>query len=96
MEQRASRAVGGARSGGGARHASWPEEADDGAEAGEGLAPRSAAAQAAAAAELQQLRVEDLGSTNGTYVNGQKLSGAVPLKRGDHVRIGGTVLEVDA
>jgi ACS family sodium-dependent inorganic phosphate cotransporter len=60
MEQRASRAGGGARSGGGARHASWPEEADDGAEAGEGLAPRSAAAQAAAAAELQQLRVEDL------------------------------------
>lgn len=42
------------------------------------------------------LLVEDLGSTNGTYVNGQKLNGSVPLKRGDRVRIGGTVLEVDA
>jgi len=42
------------------------------------------------------LHVEDLGSTNGTYVNGQKLTGAAPLKRGDQVRIGSTVLEVDA
>jgi pSer/pThr/pTyr-binding forkhead associated (FHA) protein len=38
---------------------------------------------------------EDLGSTNGTYVNGRKLTGAVLLKRGDQVRIGSTVLEVD-
>jgi pSer/pThr/pTyr-binding forkhead associated (FHA) protein len=39
--------------------------------------------------------VEDLGSTNGTYVNGQKLTGTVMVKRGDLVRIGSTVLEVD-
>jgi hypothetical protein len=39
--------------------------------------------------------VEDLGSTNGTYVNGQKLTGTVLVKRGDLVRIGSTVLEVD-
>jgi hypothetical protein len=39
--------------------------------------------------------VEDLGSTNGTYVNGQKLTGAVLVKRGDLVRIGSTVLEVE-
>jgi hypothetical protein len=38
---------------------------------------------------------EDLGSTNGTYVNGRKLTGAVLLKRGDQVRVGSTVLEVD-
>jgi hypothetical protein len=41
------------------------------------------------------LYVEDLGSTNGTYVNGRKLTGSVLVKRGDQVRIGGTVLEVD-
>jgi len=39
--------------------------------------------------------VEDLGSTNGTYVNGQKLNGTALVKRGDLVRIGSTVLEVD-
>jgi hypothetical protein len=39
--------------------------------------------------------VEDLGSTNGTYVNGQKLTGTALVKRGDLVRIGSTVLEVD-
>jgi pSer/pThr/pTyr-binding forkhead associated (FHA) protein len=42
------------------------------------------------------LYAEDLGSTNGTYVNGKKLTGEVLLKRGDQVRIGSTVLEVDA
>jgi pSer/pThr/pTyr-binding forkhead associated (FHA) protein len=41
------------------------------------------------------LFVEDLGSTNGTYVNGQKLSSTALVKRGDLVRIGSTVLEVD-
>jgi hypothetical protein len=39
--------------------------------------------------------VEDLGSTNGTYVNSQKLTGTALVKRGDLVRIGSTVLEVD-
>jgi hypothetical protein len=38
--------------------------------------------------------VEDLGSTNGTYVNGEKLTGSALVKRGDQVRIGSTVLEV--
>ena len=42
------------------------------------------------------LYAEDLGSTNGTYVNGKKLTGAVLLKRGDQMRVGSTVLEVDA
>jgi hypothetical protein len=41
------------------------------------------------------LFVEDLGSTNGTYVNGQKLSSTALVKRGDLVRSGSTVLEVD-
>jgi pSer/pThr/pTyr-binding forkhead associated (FHA) protein len=39
--------------------------------------------------------VEDLGSTNGTYVNGRKVTRAQPVRRGDRVKIGATVLEVD-
>jgi len=38
--------------------------------------------------------VEDLGSTNGTMVNGQSITHQVPLGRGDKIAIGGTVLEV--
>src|SRR4051812_79409 len=32
--------------------------------------------------------VEDLGSTNGTYLNGQPLNGPQPLHPGDRIRIG--------
>ncbi len=32
--------------------------------------------------------VEDLGSTNGTYLNGEQLSGPQPLHPGDRIRIG--------
>ncbi len=35
--------------------------------------------------------VEDLGSTNGTFVNGERISGARPLSEGDEVRFGDTV-----
>ena len=38
--------------------------------------------------------VEDLGSTNGTFLNGRKLGTATKLKAGDHLQIGSTVLEV--
>jgi pSer/pThr/pTyr-binding forkhead associated (FHA) protein len=38
--------------------------------------------------------VEDLGSTNGTFLNGRKLATATKLKVGDHLQIGSTVLEV--
>ena len=40
--------------------------------------------------------VEDLGSTNGTYLNTRKVSSAVPLQRGDKLKIGSTVMEVAA
>jgi pSer/pThr/pTyr-binding forkhead associated (FHA) protein len=40
------------------------------------------------------LEVEDLGSTNGTYVNGEKIEGSRALSEGDKLRIGTTVLEV--
>jgi hypothetical protein len=32
--------------------------------------------------------IEDLGSTNGTYLNEQPLTGPQPLHAGDHIRIG--------
>lgn len=37
------------------------------------------------------LSVEDLGSTNGTFINGKRLSGAVALKNGDMIGLGETV-----
>jgi pSer/pThr/pTyr-binding forkhead associated (FHA) protein len=37
--------------------------------------------------------VEDLGSTNGTYVNGMRLAAPVVLRPGDHLQVGVTVLE---
>jgi pSer/pThr/pTyr-binding forkhead associated (FHA) protein len=40
-----------------------------------------------------QVLVEDLGSTNGTFVNQAKVTAAVPLTRGDRLRVGNTVLE---
>jgi pSer/pThr/pTyr-binding forkhead associated (FHA) protein len=36
------------------------------------------------------LYVEDNGSTNGTYVNGQKAVGATPLRSGDAIGVGST------
>jgi pSer/pThr/pTyr-binding forkhead associated (FHA) protein len=38
--------------------------------------------------------VEDLGSTNGTYLGQRKLEGPVPLEIGVPLRIGKTVLEL--
>ena len=42
----------------------------------------------------EQLWVEDLGSTNGTYVNSERISKAVRLGKGDMLQIGSTVFEV--
>lgn len=39
--------------------------------------------------------VEDLGSTNGSYLNGQKLSRMMPINKGDRLQMGATVLEAD-
>ena len=41
-----------------------------------------------------RLVLSDLGSTNGTYVNGRRVSTPVDLSRGDAVQIGKTVMEV--
>ena len=40
--------------------------------------------------------VEDLGSTNGTFVNGTRVTGSQELQAGDWVQVGATVLEVRA
>jgi pSer/pThr/pTyr-binding forkhead associated (FHA) protein len=41
-----------------------------------------------------QIWVEDLGSTNGTYVNRARVAAATAVHRGDQVQIGNTVLEL--
>lgn len=38
--------------------------------------------------------VHDLGSTNGTYVNGRRVTSPTSVSRGDTVQIGKTILEV--
>jgi hypothetical protein len=41
-----------------------------------------------------QLMVEDLGSTNGTHVNGNRIAGATPLRSGDQLRVGQSTMTV--
>ncbi len=41
-----------------------------------------------------ELYVEDLGSRNGTFVNGKQITAATRLRRGDRVQFGETVTEV--
>jgi hypothetical protein len=38
--------------------------------------------------------VEDLGSTNGTFLNRDRVTTTMPLKKGDRLQVGQTVLEV--
>jgi len=38
--------------------------------------------------------VEDLGSTNGTLMNGRRFAGPAPVRRGDRLQVGRTVLEL--
>jgi pSer/pThr/pTyr-binding forkhead associated (FHA) protein len=40
------------------------------------------------------LFVEDLGSTNGTYLNRAKVSGPMAMKPGDRLQVGSVVLEL--
>ena len=41
-----------------------------------------------------QLYVEDLGSTNGTYLNRQKVTAPIAMRKGDQLQVGKTVLEL--
>lgn len=38
--------------------------------------------------------VEDLGSTNGTYLNRNKVGAPTPVNPGDRIQVGSTVLEL--
>jgi pSer/pThr/pTyr-binding forkhead associated (FHA) protein len=42
-----------------------------------------------------QPSIEDLQSTNGTFVNGARIMASTRLARGDRVQVGSTLLEVD-
>ncbi len=42
------------------------------------------------------LAIEDLGSRNGTYVNGERLVSIQPLKSGDRITVGGVTLKVES
>lgn len=41
-----------------------------------------------------RLYVQDLGSTNGTTINGERVTDRTALSRGDTIRIGATIMEV--
>ncbi len=41
-----------------------------------------------------QLYVEDLGSTNGTYLNRKKVTSPIAIRKGDRLQIGKTVMEL--
>jgi len=40
------------------------------------------------------MMLHDLGSTNGTYVNGRRVSAPTELKRGDTIQVGKTAMEI--
>lgn len=42
----------------------------------------------------ESVMVEDLGSTNGTYLNRRRITSPSELQRGDHLKIGKTVMEL--
>jgi pSer/pThr/pTyr-binding forkhead associated (FHA) protein len=46
-------------------------------------------------ADAGKVTVEDLGSSNGTFVNGERIRGEVELAGGDEVQIGGVVFTVE-
>ncbi len=41
------------------------------------------------------MMLRDLGSMNGTFINGERMSGTHPLRHGDEIRMGNTVLRYD-
>lgn len=51
---------------------------------------------AALRSEGGRITVTDLGSSNGTYANGERISGEVELADGDEVQVGGAVITVHA
>jgi pSer/pThr/pTyr-binding forkhead associated (FHA) protein len=58
--------------------------------------PEASRRHASLSLDGDSLMVEDLGSTNGTFVNGARISAPQKLDNGDKLRIGTTVFEVHA
>jgi pSer/pThr/pTyr-binding forkhead associated (FHA) protein len=56
--------------------------------------PEASRRHASLSLDGSDLRVEDLGSTNGTFVNGARISEPQALSQGDKLRIGTTVFDV--
>lgn len=44
--------------------------------------------------EADGIMLHDLGSTNGTYLNGRRVTSPVALSKGDAVQVGKTVMEI--
>lgn len=45
-------------------------------------------------AQENGITLHDLGSTNGTYINGRRVTAPTQLRRGDTIQVGKTVMEV--
>jgi pSer/pThr/pTyr-binding forkhead associated (FHA) protein len=45
--------------------------------------------------EAGSTMIEDLGSTNGTYLNGKRVAAPERVAKGDRVQIGNTVFEAE-
>jgi hypothetical protein len=58
--------------------------------------PESSRRHASVSVSGDTVTVEDLGSTNGTYVSGERITAQRTVGSGDRIRIGTTVLEVRA
>jgi pSer/pThr/pTyr-binding forkhead associated (FHA) protein len=58
--------------------------------------PEVSRRHAAVAESPDGFTIEDLGSTNGTWVNGERIDRPAPLRAGDEVRFGNTVWHVRA
>lgn len=56
--------------------------------------PFASSAHARIYARGDFMHVEDMGSTNGTYLNRQRITSPAELQRGDRLKIGKTVLEL--
>src|SRR5215208_5825319 len=56
--------------------------------------PEASRRHASVSAAGESITVEDLGSTNGTYVAGERIQGSRQVGSGDRIRIGTTVMEV--
>jgi len=41
-----------------------------------------------------EVRLQDLGSTNGTYLNGERMTAPMSLRPGDQIRVGQTIMEL--